>query len=57
MVSGKTRKLFLMEIYPVSPAMSAIHYGQSIFEGLKAFKNASGEISIFRPTANADTFK
>jgi branched-chain amino acid aminotransferase len=39
---------------PVSPAMSAIHYGQSIFEGLKAFKNDSGEISIFRPTANAE---
>lgn len=37
----------------VSPAMSAIHYGQSIFEGLKAFKNEAGETLIFRPLDNA----
>ena len=36
----------------MSPAVSVIHYGQTIFEGLKAFKNAAGEISIFRPDAN-----
>ena len=37
---------------PMSPAISAIHYGQSIFEGLKAFKNEAGEIRIFRPESN-----
>ena len=30
----------------VSPAMSSIHYGQSIFEGLKAFKAESNEVLI-----------
>lgn len=37
---------------PTSPALSAIHYGQSIFEGMKAYKNAKGEVSIFRPLDN-----
>ncbi len=42
---------------PMHPAMSAIHYGQSIFEGLKAYKNKAGEITIFRPDMNAKRFK
>ena len=33
----------------LSPAMLALHYGQTIFEGMKAFKNKNGEIIIFRP--------
>jgi len=37
---------------PMHPAMSSIHYGQSIFEGLKARKTESGEIIIFRPDMN-----
>ncbi len=35
------------------PAMSAIHYGQSIFEGMKAYRKANGEVAIFRPDMNA----
>lgn len=35
-----------------SPAMSAIHYGQAIFEGMKAFKNQQGEPVLFRPYEN-----
>lgn len=37
---------------PMHPAMSSIHYGQSIFEGLKARKKENGEIIIFRPDMN-----
>ena len=33
----------------LSPAMLALHYGQTIFEGMKAFKNKDGQIIIFRP--------
>src|SRR5690606_19012155 len=33
----------------VSPAMLSLHYGQSVFEGMKAFKTNSGEINVFRP--------
>lgn len=36
----------------VSPANSALHYGQAIFEGMKAYKNSDGEISLFRPSDN-----
>lgn len=38
------------------PAMSAIHYGQSIFEGLKAYRQQNGQLSIFRPDMNAKRF-
>lgn len=37
----------------LAPACTTLHYGQTIFEGLKAYKNASGEILVFRPDANA----
>lgn len=37
----------------VSPAMTTLHYAITIFEGLKAYKNAAGEVVSFRPEANA----
>ncbi|MBI5454925.1 MAG: branched-chain amino acid aminotransferase [Deltaproteobacteria bacterium] len=33
----------------VSPALTCLHYGQAIFEGLKAFHSKDGRINIFRP--------
>lgn len=39
------------------PATSAIHYGQSIFEGMKANKSPEGEVLIFRPDMNAKRFQ
>lgn len=36
----------------MSPASLVIHYGQSIFEGLKAFKNEDGRFGLFRPDMN-----
>lgn len=36
----------------LSPANSALHYGQSIFEGLKAYKNIHDEVVLFRPEKN-----
>jgi len=38
------------------PATSAIHYGQSIFEGMKANKTPDGEVLLFRPDMNAKRF-
>ncbi|WP_428327307.1 branched-chain amino acid aminotransferase [Mucilaginibacter sp.] len=40
----------------LSPAISALHYGQSFFEGIKAYKHADGNVSIFRPDKNAARF-
>ena len=36
----------------MDPATMVLHYGQSIFEGLKAFKAESDIIRLFRPTDN-----
>ncbi|MCC5944573.1 MAG: branched-chain amino acid aminotransferase [Bernardetiaceae bacterium] len=37
----------------VSPASSVLHYGQSVFEGMKAFRNSkTGKINLFRPDQN-----
>jgi len=38
---------------PIEPAMCTLHYGQTIFEGLKAFRAVNGDINIFRPDRNA----
>jgi len=40
----------------IDPACAAIHYGQSIFEGIKAYKNKDGEAFIFRPIDNFKRF-
>lgn len=40
----------------LSPATSSIHYGQSIFEGMKAYKFADGTVSVFRPDKNHERF-
>jgi len=37
-----------VEDLPVHPASMFIHYGQAVFEGLKAFKQQSGDIVLFR---------
>src|SRR5699024_2420264 len=40
----------------MDPASSVLHYGQEIFEGLKAYRTASGEVQLFRPEENAKRF-
>src|ERR1700760_1951444 len=44
---------------PISldPATAALHYGQEIFEGLKAYKQPDGSVATFRPEANAARFQ
>lgn len=37
----------------LDPAAAVLHYGQEIFEGLKAYRHADGSIWTFRPEANA----
>ncbi|MEG1613220.1 MAG: branched-chain amino acid aminotransferase [Clostridia bacterium] len=36
----------------IDPASVVLHYGQEIFEGLKAYKNNEGKITMFRPRDN-----
>src|SRR3954464_8650760 len=41
----------------LDPATSALHYGQEIFEGLKAYRQPDGSVASFRPDANARRFQ
>ncbi len=36
----------------LDPSTMVFHYGQAIFEGLKAYKSKNGEINLFRPDMN-----
>lgn len=36
----------------ISPAAKVFHYGQAVFEGMKAYKDEQGEVFLFRPDEN-----
>ena len=36
----------------LDPASSVLHYGTEIFEGMKAYRNENGDITMFRPMEN-----
>ncbi len=38
------------------PAAAVLHYGQEVFEGLKAYRRPDGGINLFRPEQNARRF-
>ncbi|WP_129643020.1 branched-chain amino acid aminotransferase [Peristeroidobacter agariperforans] len=40
----------------IDPACAVLHYAQEIFEGMKAYRTAQGEIVLFRPEMNATRF-
>jgi branched-chain amino acid aminotransferase len=41
----------------MDPAAAVLHYGQAIFEGLKAYRHEDGSVWVFRPQANAARFQ
>lgn len=58
-VDGEWKNAEIKPYQPItiSPACSAIHYGQSIFEGIKAYRDQkNGDIRIFRPEYNFNRF-
>ncbi|MEM5780052.1 MAG: branched chain amino acid aminotransferase, partial [Lawsonibacter sp.] len=38
----------------IDPAAKVLHYGEEIFEGLKAYRAADGSIQLFRPACNVE---
>jgi branched-chain amino acid aminotransferase len=40
----------------LDPSASVLHYGQAIFEGMKAFKDNQGKVWLFRPDENYRRF-
>jgi len=53
--NGKWDEGKLTSDYNVSLPIAAnvLHYGQAIFEGMKAFRGKDGKVRVFRPDANA----
>ncbi|MGW2592139.1 branched-chain amino acid aminotransferase [Streptomyces sp. NPDC001515] len=41
----------------IDPANMTLHYGQEIFEGLKAYRQPDGTVATFRPEANGERFR
>lgn len=42
--------------FALDPASAVLHYGQEIFEGMKAYRNTDGRPVLFRPEENAKRF-
>jgi len=40
----------------LDPCAKVLHYGQEIFEGLKAYKHPDGRVALFRPELNGQRF-
>lgn len=51
---GKWQRPEIVPYGPISidPSAKVFHYGQAVFEGMKAFKDAHGDIFLFRPEEN-----
>ena len=50
-------RLSAYEPLVLDPATSVLHYGQAIFEGLKAYHQPDGSVALFRPDQNAARFR
>jgi len=57
-VDGEWKKVAIRPYQAISfePSLMALHYGQSIFEGIKAYRLGNGDAVIFRPYDNLKRF-
>jgi branched-chain amino acid aminotransferase len=56
--NGEWKNVAIKPYQPLQlePSLAALHYGQAIFEGIKAYKHKQGEAFIFRPYDNFKRF-
>lgn len=56
--NGEWKNVSIRPYQPLSlePSLAALHYGQAIFEGIKAYKDDKGNAYIFRPADNFRRF-
>jgi len=56
--NGEWKNIEIKPYQPLllSPSNAALHYGQAIFEGIKAYKDQKGNAFIFRPYENYKRF-
>lgn len=57
-IDGEWKNAVIKKYAPLmmDPSTAVLHYGQAIFEGIKAYKTATGDTVIFRPDANYKRF-
>jgi len=55
---GKWQKPIIKPYEPflIDPSAKVFHYGQAIFEGMKAYKDDNDDVWLFRPNQNLDRF-
>lgn len=55
---GKWTSIVIKPYQPLllEPSLTALHYGQAIFEGVKAYRNEEGQAFVFRPYDNFRRF-
>lgn len=46
------QRIIPYDSFTLDPACCSLHYGQGIFEGLKAYKDGDGNVTMFRPRDN-----
>ena len=56
--NGEWQRFDLLPYGPIAldPCTKVLHYGQEIFEGMKAFRQPNDQIAMFRPEQNARRF-
>lgn len=57
-IGGEWKNVEIKPYQPLqlAPSIAALHYGQAIFEGIKAYKDENGKSAIFRPHDNFKRF-
>lgn len=55
-VGWHAHSICALQAFELHPGAAALHYGQEIFEGLKAYRQPDGGIALFRPEKNAARF-
>lgn len=57
-IDGEWKNAVIKKYEPLQldPSSAVLHYGQSIFEGIKAYKSATDQVVIFRPQENYKRF-
>ena len=57
-IDGEWQKPLISPYAPflLDPSSKVFHYGQAIFEGMKAYKDQNDEVWIFRPEQNFERF-
>lgn len=53
----ETPKIIPYQAISLEPSSKIFHYGQSVFEGMKAYKDVDGNVFLFRPRRQLQTFE